>query len=360
MSENSNHIESNPFWVLELPWSSTSTEILRQKQKLLGMLELEVAAGKTFDSPSGQVCRDAYRVREAAYSLEDGRRRLFFEFWSLAMPPDQAHTAKTWPSSLSEVMREHQRLRSGDVVIDSSTFEELCGRWEEELRCEALLRALRERSVALGVDKDAGSLGVFQESIEAELSFLLREARFELDGLQSDMAQEAASRYQTECAEELEQVSRGLLSVSDWQDRVEAWVRFREQHRKTISDRGWYIRHLSFAETSSPVSDLANEAFEARYFRFAGQLYAWIRDEAGALGDDSEQERCAFNADLCERRGVGRHLYEMEICRSCASCVRADAFCADCGNRLKPRFCSGCGKPVDRKFCSGCGTRSQM
>jgi hypothetical protein len=68
---------------------------------------------------------------------------------------------------------------------------------------------------------------------------------------------------------------------------------------------------LLYHETSQSVSDLAHEAFDARYFRLAAQLYAWIRDEAAALGDDSEEERCSSNTDICERRGVGRHLYDM-------------------------------------------------
>jgi hypothetical protein len=67
----------NAFYVLGLPTHASPAEIEREGRKLLGMLELGVAKGKTYTCPLGEFERDATMVREAMALLRDplARRR---------------------------------------------------------------------------------------------------------------------------------------------------------------------------------------------------------------------------------------------------------------------------------------------
>lgn len=72
----------NPFYVLGLRPGCSRSEIEREGQKLLGMLELGLSAARRYDTPLGAQPRDAERVRWAMAELRDPTRRLVHELWA--------------------------------------------------------------------------------------------------------------------------------------------------------------------------------------------------------------------------------------------------------------------------------------
>lgn len=76
----------NPFYILDLSPDCSRAEVERAGQKLLAMLELDLAGASTYATPFGASGRDAAKVREAMAELRDPQRRLFHELWVLARP----------------------------------------------------------------------------------------------------------------------------------------------------------------------------------------------------------------------------------------------------------------------------------
>jgi hypothetical protein len=66
----------NAFYVLGLSPDASSAEIEREGRKILGMIELGLAQGKTYSCPLGTFDRDATMVREAMARLRDPKIRL--------------------------------------------------------------------------------------------------------------------------------------------------------------------------------------------------------------------------------------------------------------------------------------------
>jgi hypothetical protein len=91
----------NPFHVLELAPGCTAIEIERQSARLLGMLELGLAAATTYRTPLGPRTRTAESVREAVAALRDPARRLRYEPWAAAPPgePPGADPLAPWPEA---------------------------------------------------------------------------------------------------------------------------------------------------------------------------------------------------------------------------------------------------------------------
>ena len=79
-------IDENPFFVLGISCDASRIEIERESQKLLGMLELDFAAAKTYATPLGPRERTAEAVRAAVAALRDPYRRLVAEFWARHAP----------------------------------------------------------------------------------------------------------------------------------------------------------------------------------------------------------------------------------------------------------------------------------
>jgi hypothetical protein len=80
-------IVDNPFLVLGLSPEASRIEIEREAQKLLGMLELDFAAAKTYATPLGPRPRTAEAVRAAVAALRDPYQRLVAELWARHAPP---------------------------------------------------------------------------------------------------------------------------------------------------------------------------------------------------------------------------------------------------------------------------------
>jgi hypothetical protein len=72
----------NPYYVLGLPTECTSGEVERTGQKLLGLLALDVASTRTYETPFGPGTRSAERIRQAMAELRDPEKRLVHEIWA--------------------------------------------------------------------------------------------------------------------------------------------------------------------------------------------------------------------------------------------------------------------------------------
>lgn len=102
-------LAENPFFVLGLAPDAPAREVEREAQKLLGMLELGLAAAATYHTPLGPRPRTPAAVRTAAAVLRDPRRRLVAELWAAAGPHAAPTTAPTdeevagprWPGALA-------------------------------------------------------------------------------------------------------------------------------------------------------------------------------------------------------------------------------------------------------------------
>ena len=79
-------VADNPFYVLELSPQCSRAEVERAGQRLLGMLELDLAGARRYPTPLGSRTRDPAKVREAMAELRDPQRRLFHELW-VQVPP---------------------------------------------------------------------------------------------------------------------------------------------------------------------------------------------------------------------------------------------------------------------------------
>ena len=103
-------LADNPFYVLGLTAEASRIEVEREAQKLLGMLELGMAAAATYTTPLGPRMRTPELVRAAAAALRDPRRRLVAELWAAGgdaaidvspAPADPCDAAADgWPDAL--------------------------------------------------------------------------------------------------------------------------------------------------------------------------------------------------------------------------------------------------------------------
>jgi hypothetical protein len=87
----------NPFYVLGLAPDCSRAEVERAGQKLLAMLELDLAGARAYPTPFGQGRRDPAKIREAMAELRDPQRRLLHELWALGPSP-----SSSFPISTSE------------------------------------------------------------------------------------------------------------------------------------------------------------------------------------------------------------------------------------------------------------------
>ena len=79
-------IRDNPFYVLGLRPEATRQQVEREGQKLLGMLELNLASAARYPTPVGPGERTADKVRVAMAELRDPERRLGHELWARLDP----------------------------------------------------------------------------------------------------------------------------------------------------------------------------------------------------------------------------------------------------------------------------------
>ncbi len=96
-------IVDNPFFVLGLSPEASRIEIEREAQKLLGMLELDFADAKAYQTPLGPQPRTPEAVRAAVAALRDPYRRLVAELWARNAPPPRTVPRTETPTTSSRV-----------------------------------------------------------------------------------------------------------------------------------------------------------------------------------------------------------------------------------------------------------------
>jgi hypothetical protein len=91
-------VTRNPFYVLDLPVTTTRSEVERVGQRLLAQLGVGAEAVKTYRTPLGEFERTADLVRHAVNELRDPASRLRHEIWrsefaeaSALRPPSLAY-----------------------------------------------------------------------------------------------------------------------------------------------------------------------------------------------------------------------------------------------------------------------------
>lgn len=100
-------IAQNPFYVLGVTPTATRTELEREGNKLLSMLQLGLKESKVYRSPMGEHPRTEEAVREAMAELRDPKRRLVHELLAAlpinaaprAAPSANASDAPAWPEA---------------------------------------------------------------------------------------------------------------------------------------------------------------------------------------------------------------------------------------------------------------------
>lgn len=89
-------IAENPFYVLGVATTATRTDLEREGNKLLSMLQLDLKESKTYRSPVGEHPRTAEAVRSAMAELRDPKKRLVHEL--LAALPVSVTVPQVKPS----------------------------------------------------------------------------------------------------------------------------------------------------------------------------------------------------------------------------------------------------------------------
>jgi len=99
-------IAQNPFYVLGVAPTAQRTELEREGNKLLSMLQVGMKEAKVYRSPMGEHPRTEEAVREAMAELRDPKRRLVHELLAAlpvgSTPPKSAvegEIGTRWPEA---------------------------------------------------------------------------------------------------------------------------------------------------------------------------------------------------------------------------------------------------------------------
>jgi len=90
--------DRNPFYVLGLPTTASALDAERAGQKLLGMLELGLAAAATYATPIGSRELTPDLVRQALADLRDPGRRVVMESLAALAPVGAADARRALPA----------------------------------------------------------------------------------------------------------------------------------------------------------------------------------------------------------------------------------------------------------------------
>ena len=78
------HLSTNPFFVLDVPPDASRLEVERAGQKWLSMLALGLSEAQSYETPLGRRSRTVDEVRAAMAELRDPEKRLVHELWAMA------------------------------------------------------------------------------------------------------------------------------------------------------------------------------------------------------------------------------------------------------------------------------------
>jgi hypothetical protein len=140
-------VSENPFFVLELPVSAGNHDIARQKQKLLGMLELGLSAAKEHTTPLGNKPRSEESVRRAAACLEKPQERIMWELWASGPGvenADQMRLPELYRALMLHFQLQKQQREEG--LFDIEEFEALGDAWDDVLFSDDLYDEVEERA----------------------------------------------------------------------------------------------------------------------------------------------------------------------------------------------------------------------
>ena len=98
--DGADRLARNPFWVLGVAPETPAAAVEREGQKLLGMLQLGLAAATTYTSPLGIRPRTADGVREALAALRDPTTRAEWELWAKLPSPRATPPLPRWVGAL--------------------------------------------------------------------------------------------------------------------------------------------------------------------------------------------------------------------------------------------------------------------
>lgn len=87
MADPRARIADNPFYVLAVPTDAPRADVERAGQRWLAMLEVGMAASKSYMTPLGPRERTPEKVRQALAELREPERRLAHELWA-ALPAE--------------------------------------------------------------------------------------------------------------------------------------------------------------------------------------------------------------------------------------------------------------------------------
>jgi hypothetical protein len=289
--------DHNPFYVLEVATNATPKQVERQKQKLLGMLELGIGSAQTYQTPLGKQERTSELVRQAAHTLEQPLERLLAELW--ADVPAQVEALKTNEAipDLHQPLLMHyllQRAAAKNTRIASAEFDALGLAWDQLFESRDFDKEVEKRSQTTGVDSNK-LLNLFQGQIAAELVELLKDAPpFDLDEVESAFALDALELT----------AQRVCQNTTNAKQIRSSWNALKEQYKELTEGRGDYVRRLSFEILRSDLEHFACDVHAEGFYILSKSLFVWLRDEAQNVGDEETYElqcenvRIAVNAQL--------------------------------------------------------------
>ena len=284
----------NPFEVLELGTAATAREITRQKDTLLGMLELGIERGKRYASLLGERERTAELVRDAARALEDPRSRLRWELW---IPPSAETTEPATSPLRTALVLHYELLREIGKAIPfgADEFDALGAAWDDVFSSDELYEHVQRRAEVLMVDGD-DIMSEFGDSVRAQMLTMLESApAMDVDELESETASDVAHRFTDRKIELLELMgSRYAEAKGTFEQRRQQWTGFKSEYEASVAQRGAYTRRKALEAIAIPLGRRASQLYNENIdHQLALLMFNWLRDEATAVGDD---DRAAFHA----------------------------------------------------------------
>ncbi|MGE3457067.1 MAG: hypothetical protein AB7O24_18290, partial [Kofleriaceae bacterium] len=283
-------VHHNPFEVLELGANATARDITRQKDKLLGMLELGLDRAKRYASSAGDKERTSDLVRTAAQELERPRSRLTWELW--LRPSDQAVDGDPDAAAMrTALVLHHELLRevAHGIAFGVDELDEIGAAWDQVLASDGLFDRVAARASELGLDDDDAVLEELREEIRTQmLTMLERGPVVDLDALSSEIASDVAHVFADRKVEILELATSRLVSSNARAvQRQQQWHGLAREYAATVHGRGDYLRRAAFQAVHPGISDFAVDLFNNdKDHSLALSMFTWLRDEATNLGDD--------------------------------------------------------------------------
>ncbi len=297
----------NPFEVLELPATASGREVTRQKDKLLGMLELGLDRAKRYTSSVGDRERTADLVRTAAQELERPRSRLGWELW--VQPSDEEVEDDADAAAMRRALVLHsQLLKETDkgIAFGVEELDELGSAWDEVFAANWIFDRIVARADELELEVDESEVfDELRDEVRNQLRTMFeRGPVVDLDKLESELATEVAHEFADRKVELIELAcSRISKTKLQQQQRRQQWTGLVKEYATTVSGRGDHLRRAAFQAMNAGIGELAVELFNDDIdHTTALSMFQWLRDEAHNLDDDGLHRLHGKNAATVQSR----------------------------------------------------------